>query len=95
MSDVEIAEFQRRRSAWLRRAIPFFALFFVGAIIGIGTSIYEIGFYIGLISFAGWTYFTWRLYRCPRCNAVPGIGENIALNPKFCGNCGAQLRASI
>lgn len=93
MSEPEIAEFQRRRSAWLRWALPFLGLFLFGAAAGVATGNYALGFYGGVICFAGWSYFTWRLYRCPRCNAIPGAGNNLRLNPKFCGNCGARLRA--
>jgi len=95
MSNAEIAEFQRSRSSWLRRAMPFMVLFFMGAVIAVSTTRYEIGAYLGLVSFVGWSYFTWRLYRCPRCNKIPGADDGVALNPKFCRNCGAQLRANV
>jgi len=95
MSALEIAEFQRRRKSWLRCVMPFMALFLLGALLGITTARYEIGFYFAVIAFIGWSYFTWRLYRCPRCNTMPSAGEGIAINPKFCAKCGAQLRANV
>lgn len=95
MSKEEITEFQQRRAKWLRRAIPSVALFLIGALIGVTTGRFNIGFYFAIVSFIGWSYFTWRLYRCPRCNKIPSSGKGVVLNPKFCQNCGAQLRSNV
>jgi hypothetical protein len=91
--NADIAEFQRRRRLWMRRGVPFLALFFAAGIAGAATGHFKYAFYAGLGCFVGWSYFTWRLYRCPRCNKIPGADGDVALNPRHCRHCGIQLRA--
>jgi len=94
MSHLEIEEFQRRRRSWRRRTIPFVVLALFGIAFGVATTRYDIGLYIGVLGGVGCSYFTWQIYRCPRCNSIPMSFDDVALNPESCEKCGATLRAN-
>ncbi len=93
MNKAEIEEFQRRRRVWIRRGVlSSLALIALAIVVDMATNEKKFRFCFALIAFAVSTYFTARIYRCPRCNTIPYHGDGVALNPKSCLKCGAQLR---
>ena len=52
--------------------------------LGVTANMFAIAFMTGLAAAALFTFMNWR---CPSCNGYLGR----AMNPKFCGKCGAEL----